>query len=149
MLNRIFPKTFDNSYRGHWLGIALFVPIVLGKAIQGVESIFNTRNVLVGADGIPLDRFDAAGAATVLAMFALLGFYLLILPLQSLVALIRYRAMIPFLYLMLLIVQLGSRLLLTLNPIARTGTPIGIYVNLIILGMTVLGFALSLTTGKR
>jgi hypothetical protein len=154
MLDRIFPKQFDNAYRGHWLAIWIFVPVMLVKAIQGVNSILLTRRVMTTADGIPLDSFSTAGAEAAVAMFALLGFYLLILPLQSVVVLIRYRAMIPFMYLMLLIQQLGSRALLLLHPIARSGDygafPVGLYVNIAILALTIIGFVLSfLGSGSR
>jgi hypothetical protein len=108
------------------------------------------RLVATNADGIPLDSFNAAGAQTVLALFALLGFYLLVLPVQSVVVLIRYRAMIPFMYLMLLFVQLGSRVLLLLHPAVRTSTmPVGLAINLAILALTLMGFALSLLSKKK
>lgn len=148
VLERIFPRAFDNAYRGHWLGIALLALVALGKAIQGVESVVNTRDVVVRADAIALDRFGQDGAETVVALFALLGFYQLVLPLLSLAVLIRYRAMIPFLCLMLLFTQLGSRVLLAFEPIARNGTPVGLYVNLALLSMTAMGFLLSLVGGK-
>src|SRR6185503_18886262 len=99
MLARIFPKQFDTTYRGLWLAVWLFVPLMLVKAVQGANSIIMTRMVLVGADGIPLDQYGAEAGNTVVTLFALLGMYVLIIPLQSLVVLIRYRAMIPFMYL--------------------------------------------------
>ncbi|MFL6689231.1 MAG: hypothetical protein ACJ8IR_03450 [Alphaproteobacteria bacterium] len=148
MLDRIFPTVFDNRYRGHWLGVVLFVLVILLKAVQGVNSIVMTRKVMIGADGIPLDRFNSIAADTAVEMFSLLGMYLLVLPLIGAVAVFRYRSMIPFLFLMLLSVMLGSRALNYLHPIARTAAtgvhPIGFYVNLGILALTVIGFALSL-----
>jgi hypothetical protein len=150
MVDRLFPKSFDNMYRGHWLAIWIFGAVVLVKAMQGVNSIIMPRLVAMNADGIPLDSFNAAGAQTVLALFALLGFYLLVLPVQSVVVLIRYRAMIPFMYLMLLFVQLGGRVLLLLHPAARTSTmPVGLAINLAILALTLMGFALSLLSKKK
>ena len=150
MLGRIFPKSFDNTYRGHWLAIWIFAAIVLVKAIQGVNSMVLPRLVATTADGIPLDTFNAAGANAVLALFALLGFYLLVLPLQSVVVLIRYRTMIPFMYLMLLIVQFGGRLVLLAKPVVRTtAMPAGLAVNLVILGLTLAGFILSLLPRKQ
>jgi hypothetical protein len=152
ILNRIFPKQFDNSYRGHWLSLWLLVPIALVKATQGVNSIIMTREVAMKADGIPLESFDGPAAATVVALFALVGLYALILPLQSLLVLIRYRAMVPFMFLMLLLFQGGGRLLLLLNPLVRSsaqsitfgGFSVGTIINLAILAVTVLGFVLSL-----
>ncbi|MFL5237617.1 MAG: hypothetical protein ACJ8EL_08440, partial [Rhizomicrobium sp.] len=90
MLSRIFPKAFDNSYRGHWLGLALFGIVILLKAIQGVNSIIMTRKVMIGADGIPLDSFNPIAVNIAIQMFALLGMYLLVLPLIGALALVRY-----------------------------------------------------------
>jgi hypothetical protein len=42
-------------------------------------------------------------------------------PGQGVVVLVRYRAMIPFMYLLLLVLQLGSKALVLVNPIARSG----------------------------
>src|ERR1051326_5686738 len=57
MLNRIFPRQFDNDYRGHWLGIALFILVIALKAMQGVNSIIMTHQVMTTADGIPVDSY--------------------------------------------------------------------------------------------
>jgi hypothetical protein len=71
----------------------------------------------------------------------------LLLGLLGVVALIRYRGMISFLYLVLLFQMLGTRVLALLHPIAKSamsGTPPGFYVSLGLLAATVAGFALSL-----
>lgn len=158
MLSRIFPKQFDNAYRGHWLALWLFVPVMLVRAIEGVNSIVITRQVATGADAIPLASYDPPAAAAVIALFALLGLYGLLLPLLGVVALIRYRTMIPLLYLLLLLLYAGSRVILTLDPIARAGSavvsgiPVGALFNYGLLAFTVAGFVLSLvvrnTEGK-
>jgi hypothetical protein len=147
MLNRIFPRQFDNRYSGNRLAIWLFVPVVLIELLIGANSTFNARSVATGADGIPLDSFGAGGAQAVVAIFALLGLCRLLFALQGIVVLIRYRAMIPFMYLLLLILQLGSKALLLINPIARSGVPsaqIGSAVILALLAMLLIGFVLSL-----
>jgi len=145
MLERIFPRQFDNAYRGRLLAIWLFVPIILFKAVQGANSIIITRQVMTGADGIPLDLYGAAGADAAIALFALLGLYVLVLPVLGLVALIRYRAMIPLLYLMLLLTYAGGKALSLLHPLARSdGQPIGFYINLALLALMLIGFVLSL-----
>ena len=152
MLSRIFPRQIDNKFSGHWLAIALLLIVVLVKGAQGVASIVMTHNVVTNADGIPVASYGAAAADTVIALTAHLGLLLVVVALIGIVALIRYRAMIPLMFVVQLIVQLGSRVLLALNPIARStetpmgfaGHPVGFWVNIAILGMTLLGFALSL-----
>jgi hypothetical protein len=56
----------------------------------------------------------------------------------------RYRAMIPLMFVLLLIEHLARRWVLLVKPIARTGTPPGIYINLVLLGLMIAGLVLSL-----
>ena len=143
MLSRLFPKHIDNTYRGQWLGMWLFAPIVLLELVIGTNSIINTRSVAMGADGIPLDSFSDAAMREVIVEFAILGLWRLLFGLLGIVASIRYRAMIPFLYLLLLIQQIGARAILMAHPAAGT-TQAGSIVVLVLLGLTLAGFVLSL-----
>jgi hypothetical protein len=147
MLNRILPERLDNHYRGHWLAIWLLVPIVVVKLVIGANSMLNTRFVATSADGIPLDRFNAGGAEAVVALFALLGLFQLLLGLQGVVVLVRYRAMIPLMFLLLLIQQVGRRALALAYPMAESGVSsarFGSALVLAILAMTLIGLALSM-----
>ncbi len=149
MLGRIFPRQFDNTYSGHWLGIAIFILVIAVRALQGINSIVMTRAVMAGADGIPLNAFSPAASNIAVLMFALLGLGLLLIPAQGIVALIRYRAMIPFLYLSMILMQIANRAIHFLYPDERTGGvgghPIGFYVNMAILAVTIAGFVLSIS----
>jgi hypothetical protein len=79
-------------------------------------------------------------------MFALLGLRALVISLLCVIAIVRYRAMIPLLTLMLLVLNISGRVVLFVHPIARSGgvQPIGFYVNLFLLAVLIAGFALSL-----
>jgi hypothetical protein len=152
MFERLFPKQLDNKFRGYRLAIWLFVPIILLKTVIGVNSILMTRQIASSADGIPLDSYSAAAAQAVVALFALLGMWQLILVLIAFVALWRYRSMIPFLYLVLLIQMLGNRALNFLHPIAAaaaSGPAPGSYLSLGLLAATVLGLVLSVLDGAK
>ena len=78
---------------------------------MSLNSIFNTESVAVGADGIPLASFGPEAARQVLLLFALLALGQLAIALVALTALIRYRALVPFVYLVLLGEQLARRLI--------------------------------------
>lgn len=147
MLRRIFPTQFDNTYRGHWLAIWILVPVVLLELVIGANSIVNTRSVAMDADGIPLDRFSPEAATAVISLFALLGLSRLLFALLGVMALIRYHAMIPFIYLLLLVLQLGSKALLLLHPAIRSighNSAAGSAVILALIAMLLTGFVLSL-----
>lgn len=153
MLSRLFPKQFDNNYQGSKLAIWLLVPIVLVKAVMGVNvaglnPLISNREVLTTADRIPLDTFGAEAASLVVFLFASWALGLLLLSLLGIVVVLRYRAMIPLMFLLLSIEQIGRRILLLVNPIvwtARTeGISAGALINWGLTAALVIGFALSL-----
>jgi hypothetical protein len=156
LLKTIFPATIDNRFAGHWLALWLFVPLVLLRLVIGTNSMVMTASVAMGADGIPLNTFSPPAAAVTLALFSLLGLSDLILALLCALALFRYRAMIPLLYLLLVVQLIGGRVLSVVYPIAHAGATTvgssgisaGMIVSYSLMALTVLGFILSLA-GKR
>ena len=148
MVNRIFPPQFDNNYRGHKLALWLFVPIVFMKVGISLSSIFDTYNVVRSADGIPLDTFTSGGAEAVVAITALLGLSHFLLASLCVLALIRYRAMIPLMYVLLLVEFFAKKWILLVHPIVRTGTSPSTYVNLVLITLLIVGLALSLRSPR-
>jgi hypothetical protein len=146
VLDRIIPERIDNRYRGHRLAIWLLLPIVLVRTGTALSAIFDGRNMARSADGIPIDRFGGGGAEVVVALVALLGLSQLMFNALGVLALIRYRAMIPLIFVLLVVEQLMRRLILLANPITRTGTPLSFYVNWMLLAVMLAGLALSLRT---
>jgi hypothetical protein len=144
VLNRLLPRQVDNTYRGYRLALWLFALVVLVKVAMSVNSIFNGHTVASSADGIPLDTFTPAGAQAVVSLFAAWGLGQLILCLLCIVVLVRYRALVPFLFAVLLLEHLSRRLIFLVMPIVRTGTPPGVFVNLALVALMVVGLTLSL-----
>lgn len=112
------------------------------KAGISLGTIFNGHQAATSADGIPLDTYTPAGARTVLSLFALVGMSNFTICVIGMVILVRYRNLIPFMFVLFLLQQLGRYLILQFLPIARTGTPPGSAINLAILTMMIVGFAL-------
>jgi hypothetical protein len=144
MLSQIFPQRFDNNYRGHKLALWLFVLVVVMKVAISLSSIFDTYNVVRSADGIPLETFTSGGAEAVISVTALLGLSHFLLASLGVLALIRYRAMIPLMYVMLLVEYFAKQWILLVHPIVRIGTSPRTYVNLVLIALLVAGLALSL-----
>jgi hypothetical protein len=152
MLSRIFPRRFDNEFPGSRLAIWLFVPLVFMKFMMGFNSVFLTRFVAVSADGLDLAAYGPRGAEAVLSMYVPLGLSMMLLALIGMAALVRYRSMIPFLYLVLLVQQVAGKGLATLHPIGRSGpasTHTASAFVLAALGVTLVGFVLSLWSPSR
>lgn len=144
MLNQVLPQRIDNTYRGHPAALWFFIPVVVVKTGIALGTIFNGRAAAQSADGIPLDSFGASGAAAVVALLAIWGLSQLVFSVLGVLALIRYRAMIPFMFALFLLEHLARRWILLVKPIARTGTPPGLYINIALLVVMIVGLALSL-----
>lgn len=144
MLSRLFPRSADNSYRTQKLTLVLFGLILLVKTAISLGSIFNGYTAVTSADGIPIDTYGPAGAQTVLSIVAALGLANVIICLIGIVVLIRYRSLIPFMFAILFVQQLARELVLEMLPIARTGSPAGVSINLVMLIVMAVGLVLSL-----
>ncbi|HUP62417.1 MAG TPA: hypothetical protein VNA69_18575 [Thermoanaerobaculia bacterium] len=144
MLDRLLPPTFDNTYSGHNVALWLFGLLVFMKAAMSLSSIFSGESVASSADGIPLDTYPPAAARTIVSLFALFGLSLLVLCALSVLVLVRYRSMVPLMYVLFLLEHAGRKLILQFLPIVRTGQPPAFAINLAILALTIIGLALSL-----
>jgi hypothetical protein len=144
MFGPLLPPRADNTYRGHRLALVLFGLLLFVKTAISLGSIFNGRTAASSADGIPIDSYTAAGAGTVVSLFAMLGLSNVMLGVLGWIVLLRYRSLVPLLFVILLVQQVGRSAILQLLPIARTGAPPGLSINLAMLGAMVVGLVLAL-----
>ena len=144
MLNRIFPERIDNDYRGHKFALWLLFPLTFLKVAISLVAIFTADGGAQSADGIPLDTFVSGGAEVVITLFALWGLSQLVLGLFYVVALFRYRAMIPLVYIMILVELLGKKGILWVKPIVTTGTTSAISISLVLIVLSIIDLTLSL-----
>jgi hypothetical protein len=144
MFGQFLPQRIDNSYRGHKLALWLFALVVFMKTSIGLGTIFNGRNTAITADGIPLDTFTPAGAQAFLSVIAIWGLAQVMIGLLCILVLVRYRAMVSFMFSLLLLEHLSRKLILFVMPIAKTGTPPGFFINLALVALMIVGLVLSL-----
>lgn len=144
MLGRVLPRSIDNDYRGRKLALWLLGLLALVKLAMGLNCILNGDAVARGADGIPLDTFTPGGARAVVTLFAIWGLSQVILGLLCVLALLRYRAMVPLLFTLLLVEHLGRKAIVHYLPVTTTGSPPAPVINLTLLTVLLVGLALSL-----
>jgi hypothetical protein len=111
--------------------------------VMSLNSIFNAAAVAAGADGIPLDRFGAAAARELLLLFALVALGQLALALVALAALVRYRSLVPLVWLLLIGEQAARRLLVAAQAGERTASAAPL-IGYGLLALMILGLLLSL-----
>lgn len=143
MLGLLFPRVIDNKFRGQWLGYWLMAPVLVMKLGIAVASMLTPREANK-ADAINVSTYSEPALRDAMTSTALLGLLHLCIGLICLLAMIRYRAMVPLVYLWLMIEFLGRRVILELYPIDRVPGPSGAsIVNLALFAMLALGLALS------
>lgn len=149
MLSKIFPQTIDNKLNGQWLGYLLLVPVLLLKIAIAIGSMVMPAEAN-STDGIEMSGYPVAALQEAIVSTALLGLLHLSIGLIGVLALIRYRAMIPLIYVWLLFEFAGRRLLLTIYPIERAGdTSTASTINLVLLALMVVGFGFSIWPRKQ
>ncbi len=144
MFEDLLPRSIDNRYRGNKLALVIFGLLVLIKSVIGVNSILNGHAVMTTADGIALDTYPAAAAQNFVALWALIGLSHVVIGALCALVLVRYRSMVPLMFVLLLLQHLGGRLILHFLPIVRTGAPPASAINLALLTLMIVGLALSL-----
>ena len=144
MLNHLLPKQISNDYRGDPKALWLFGAVVLMKLGIGFGTMLNGRDAAATADGIDLASFSPLGQDAFVSLFAAWGLGQLTINALSVLALVRYRALVPFMFLLLLTEHLARKLIFFVMPIARTGIAPGLYINIAIVAVMVVGLVLSL-----
>ena len=143
MLERIFPKSLDNDYRGWRLALWLLGAVLLMKGLQSVMIIFNSWSTITQADGIPLGAYPRDAAENIVAVFALSSLWRLIVCLMGVLVLLRYRSATALMFIVWIVSYLGAQLLDLWAPLMRVGTPPGVWVNLSLFVVMVVGLIFS------
>jgi hypothetical protein len=144
MIGRLLPRTIDGSYGGSKVALWLLGLVAALKLAMGLNSILNGRSVLSTADGIPLATYPADAAQTVVALFAIWAWSLLLFALLSVLVLVRYRSLTPFMFALLLVEHAGRKVILQFIPMVRSDNAPASWINAALLALMALGFVLSL-----
>ena len=109
MWNRIFPQPADNEYRGHKLALWFFYLITTITIVRSCIHMFKHDGGAQSIATIPLDTFTESGAGAVIFIFAYWGLSQLMFGIFYLIVLLKYKSLIPLMYLTL-ILEYGGRL---------------------------------------
>lgn len=115
--NRLFPPQFDNSYRGHPIALWLFYVLTAVTLWRSQHHIFAPDGGAQSIATIPLDTYTQGGAQSVVTIFALWGLAQLAMGLIMLLASIRYKSMVPLLWLFIFLEYAGRKLVGIYKPL--------------------------------
>ena len=125
ILNRLFPAQFDNVYRGNRIALWLFYPLTAMTLWRSQHHIFAPDGGAQSIATIPLDTYTQGGAQGIVTIFALWGLAQLAMGFVMLLALIRYKSMVPLLWLFIFLEYGGRRLIGMAKPLETVGTAPG------------------------
>lgn len=146
IINAIFPKQADNTYRGN--KIAAYV--LLAIALIGLgRSCIHLLAPDGGAGSIAGMDLSVAGAGGIIFAFSLWGSAQLLTAFVQLVVFLRYKTLIPFMYVLLIFETLLRMLVGHLKPVIFSHTPPGEIANFIILPVAIIMLILSIANDKE
>lgn len=144
-LYRLFPKSADNQYNGSKLAMWVFLLIALTSTARSCIHMLAPDG---GAGSIAGLDLSSGGAANIIFAFGLWGLSQLIYAFIQLLVALRYKTLIPFMYLVLTFETAGRMAVGVLKPPVLLHTPPGGAANYIILPLAILMLVLSLRTAN-
>ena len=140
----ILPRGADNGYRGTRVSLYFFVAITVGTVARSLIHLAAPDGGAQSIATIVLDRFSSGAADTVIAFVALWGLSQLLFGILYCVVLIRYRSLIPLMYLFLVLEYAGRLAIGLFKSVEKSGSAPGELGNLIVLPVAAILLLLSL-----
>lgn len=137
----LLPAKIDNVVRGTKIPFYIFILLAL---VSTVRSFIHLLSPDGGAGSIAGMDLSVAGADGIIFSFALWGSSQLLFAIIQLLVVFRYKSLVPFMYLMLILETLLRELVGKMKPVTFAHTPPGAIGNQIYLPLAVLMLALSL-----
>ena len=128
----LFPNQFDNIFPGQKVALWAFYLITAVTLWRSQHHIFAPDGGAQSIATIPLDSYSDGAAANIIALFAQWGWVQLLLGLLMLLAAVRYKSMVPLMWLIVLMEWAGRGLIGQFKPVETLATAPGQTGNLVI-----------------
>jgi hypothetical protein len=142
----ILPVNINNTIRGSKIPFYIFAIYAI---ISAVRSCIHLLSPDGGAGSIAGMDLTVAGADGIIFAFALWGSSQLLFAIIQLLVVMRYRSLVPFMYLMLILEVLLRELVGRMKPVIFAHTPPGAIGNQLILPLAALMFGLTLWSALK
>ena len=142
----LLPAKADNTIRGMKFPVYVFALIAI---ISTVRSLIHLLAPDGGAGSIAGMDLSVAGASGIIFAFALWGSSQLIYALIQLIVVIRYRSLVPLMYVLLILEILLRIFVGYTKPVTFAHTPPGAIANYIFLPLALIMLVVSLWSARR
>ena len=113
MFHKILPPIIDDNYKGNKIALWFFYLITAVTVVRSCIHIFKYDGGAQSIATIPLDTFTEGGAAVVILIFAYWGLSQLMFGIIQVIVALKYKSLIPLMYLML-VFEWAGRFVLSL-----------------------------------
>ena len=137
MLEKILPEQINNEVPGYKFSAYAFLVITIITVARSLAHMFLPDG---GASSIATIDLNIEGAVTIIGIFAQWGLSQLLMAGLYFVVYIRYKSLIPLMYLIIVAEYVGRIGMGLLKPIETLGTAIGATWNLIIIPLAIVLF---------
>lgn len=143
-MNYLFPNLIDNEYKGKKIPLYFFYLLIPVTIIRSLVHIFKADGGAQSIANIPLHLYSEQASDTIVHLFSEWGLSQLLFGVLYIVVLIKYKSLIPLMYLFLLL-EYSTRLLLAFyKPVVLEGYAPGGIANYFLVPLFVVMFILSL-----
>ena len=143
---RVFPKQLDNSFRGNRIAVVVFALITVFTLVRSCIHIFAPDG---GASSIAGINTSVEGGSNIISMFALWGLAQLLIGLVYVVVFFRYKSLIPFMYILIIIEYSGRVLIGMAKPLIVSHTPPGAIGDYILIPLAIVMLILCLKRSRK
>jgi len=149
MIKYLFPNSIDNDYKGNKAPMYLFYLVTAFTVIRSIIHLVSPDGGAQSIATIPLHLYSKEASDTIIHMFAEWGLSQLLFGLFYIVVLIKYKNLIPLMYLFL-VLEYSTRLLLSLyKPFELEGQAPGGIGNYVLVPLFIVMFILSLRNNQQ
>ena len=146
---KLLPVVIDNQFRGIKLSQYAFLLITAATIVRSLIHVLAPDGGAQSIATIPLESYSPQAAATVILMFSLWGLSQLLMGFVYLGVYLKYKSLIPMMYL-LLTVEYAMRIVIgQMKPIVTSGTAPGSIGNWIMVPVCAVLLTLSLIQSRR
>ena len=143
-MNYLFPSLIDNEYKGKKIPLFFFYLLIPVTIIRSLVHIFKADGGAQSIANIPLHLYSEQASDTIVHLFSEWGLSQLLFGVLYIVVLIKYKSLIPLMYLFL-VLEYSTRLLLAFyKPFVLEGYAPGGIANYFLVPLFVVLFILSL-----
>ena len=143
-MNYLFPNLIDNEYKGKKIPLFFFYLLIPVTIIRSLVHIFKADGGAQSIANIPLHLYSEQASDTIVHLFSEWGLSQLLFGVLYIVVLIKYKSLIPLMYLFM-VLEYSTRLFLAFyKPFVLEGYAPGGIANYFLVPLFVVLFILSL-----